>query len=122
MKAKPLAKSKAIWKVGNGDNILFWQDNWTCQGPLINHPSFGKWAELCIERYGLKFSDYRSGNGWLILSVLSLDLIPLMILLKAINNSRDTLIWGDSSSGLYSIASGYFSIWERMEKPIWANA
>ena len=28
LKEKFLAKSKAKWKVGKGENILFWQDNW----------------------------------------------------------------------------------------------
>ena len=47
-----------------------------------------------------------------------------MISLNAmiINNKRDVIIWGDNSNGKYSIASGYLSLWDRMEKPIWAKA
>ena len=72
----------------------------------------------------MKVSYYRSGNGWHDLFLLSLDLNPLMILLNAtfINNNRDTIIWGDTLNGIYSISYGYFSIWDRMEKPIWTKA
>lgn len=24
------------WKIGNGETILFWEDNWLRQGPLMN--------------------------------------------------------------------------------------
>ena len=62
LKALPLAKSKARWKVGKGDKILFWQDNWLCQVPLINHPIFGRWVDQCIGIFGLIVSDYRNGT------------------------------------------------------------
>ena len=72
----------------------------------------------------MKVSDYRFGQGWHDLYELSLDANPLMILLNAtfINNNKDTIIWGDNLNGLYSIAYGYFSIWDRLEKPILAKA
>ena len=56
--------------------------------------------------------------------MISLDLNPLMISLNAIiiNNKRVEVIWGDNLNGQYFVTSGYFSLWDRMEKPIWAKA
>ncbi len=124
LKEKVLAKSKAKWKIGKGENILFSQDEQTSQGPLIDHPNYGRWAEPCIRRYGLNASDYRTGNGCHDLSMISPYLKSLMISLNAIllNNKRDEVMWGDNLNGQYSVASGYFLLWDRMEKPIWAKA
>ena len=124
LKALPLAKSRAKWKVGMGDKILFWQDSWLCEEPLINHPIFGRWADQCIGRYGLMVRNYRNGNEWHNLADLSQDLKPLMSSLNAIfiNQNGDSLVWGDSSGGLYSVASGYLSLVSKEEKPIWAKA
>jgi hypothetical protein len=60
LKARNLAKSKAKWKVGNGEDILFWQDNWLIHGPLTNNPNYERWTKHCIDQYGLKVSDYRT--------------------------------------------------------------
>ena len=56
--------------------------------------------------------------------MISQDLKSLMMSLNAmvINNKRDEVIWGDNLNGQYSITSGYFSLWDRMQKPIWAKA
>ena len=58
LKARPLANSKAKWKVGNGESILFWHDNWLIQSPLINYPTYEKWANTYIRMFGLKVRDY----------------------------------------------------------------
>ena len=71
MKALPLAKSRAKWKAGMGDKILFWQDSWLFQEPLINHPLFGRWAGQGIGRYGLLVRNYRNKNEWHNLAELS---------------------------------------------------
>ena len=68
--------------------------------------------------------NYRNGNEWHNLVKLSQDLKPLMASLYAtnINQIGDTLVWGDSSRGQYTIASGYLSLVGTWEKPIWAKA
>lgn len=47
-----------------------------------------------------------------------------MIILNAtfINNNMDIIIWGDNLNGKYSFSSIYFSLWDSLEKPIWAQA
>lgn len=59
LRAKDIAKCRAKWRLGNGDDIDFWKDNWLIQGPLINTPSFDRWAEACIQRFNCKARDYR---------------------------------------------------------------
>ena len=68
--------------------------------------------------------NYRNGNEWHNLAELLQDLEPLMSSLNAtsINQKGDSLVWGDSSGGLYSVASGYLSLVGTEEKPIWAKA
>ena len=124
LKALPLARSKARWILGKGDKIYSQQDSWLCQGPLINHPIYGRWAEQCTGRFGRMVSDYRIGSGWHDLDEISQDLLPLMLSLNAtlINHSSDTLIQGDSLDGLYSVSSGYLSLVGQKEKPIWSKA
>lgn len=52
LKGRNLAKAKAKWKLGNGENILFWKDNWLIQGPLINNPNYDNWANTYIRMFG----------------------------------------------------------------------
>lgn len=51
--------------------------------------------------------------------MISLELNSLMISLNAIviNNKGDEVIRGGNSNDHYSIASGYFSLWDRTKKP-----
>ena len=83
-----------MWKVGKGDKILFWQDSWMGQEPLIYHLIFDRWADQCIGRFGFKVCDYRNGDEWHNFAEISQDLLPLMTSLNATftNLDRDTLI------------------------------
>ena len=69
-------------------------------------------------------SDYRNGSEWHNLAELSQDLLPLMSSLNTtlINQNSDTLIWGETLEGFYSVATSYLSLVGRVEKPIWAKA
>ena len=62
LRARDIAKRKAEWRVRNGNGIRFWQDNWLIQGPLINNSSFDRWENACIQKFGTKVSDYKSGK------------------------------------------------------------
>ena len=59
LKEITIGNSKAKWKVGNGENILFGLDNWLIQGPLINNPIYNNWANTYVRLFRLKVSDYR---------------------------------------------------------------
>jgi hypothetical protein len=123
-KVRDLAKSRAIWKLGNGEEIHFWMDSWLHQGPLINNPRFERWAEDCIRQFGTRVKNYRIGQDWRDLTLISGDLAPIMIMLNSmiLGDQKDELVWGDTSSGLYTVASGYNSLWRVKEKPPWASA
>ena len=56
--------------------------------------------------------DYKANDRWIDLTEVSLDLRPLMDLLRLIplSNNKDVIVWGDTANGLYSVAFGYASI------------
>ncbi|KAH9318869.1 hypothetical protein KI387_020638, partial [Taxus chinensis] len=106
----------SIWKVGDGNDINFWDDNWF-NDSLMDR--FGMVKDNLINKYGTKIKDYIKGNGnkkkWKKLSVErddliqnisslqdQLDLIPLSQL-----DIKDELVWNNSIDGDYSVKIGY---------------
>ena len=120
LNARDAAKRKAKWKVGDGNDIIFWQENWLIQGPLINSPSFDGWANACIHNFGTKVSDYRSGKEWQDLIAIFKDLKPLMTILQSVilNNDQDKLVWEKTSSGISSVASWYQALMKTYSIPL----
>lgn len=57
LRARDTTKSRAKWRVGNGNDIFFWMDNWLIQEPLINIPPYERWAHAYIHRFGTKVYD-----------------------------------------------------------------
>ena len=90
----------------------------------MNNPSYEFWANHCINLYGLKVSNDRTEQGWRDLSIISDDLKPIMILLYSLSlsNNKDELVWRDNANGLYSVASGYSTLWSFKETPPWSRA
>lgn len=70
LKARGVAKAKVSWKLGNGEDIQFWSDSWLIQGPLISNPTYDDWVNHCIQLFGPKVCNYRTGQGWVDLSTL----------------------------------------------------
>lgn len=124
LKARDLTNSKVSWKLRNGENILFWSDNWLSQGSLINNPTYGVWANDCINLFGHKVSNYKTDQGWKDLSIILEELKPIMIMFNSLSLStnKDELVWRDNANGLYSVASGYFSLWSTNVSPPWSRA
>ena len=93
-----MAKTRVSWKLGNGEDIQFWMDNWLAQGPLINNQMFERWENACINQYGSKVTNYSDGKEWRDLSHISGDLAPIMKMLKPmiLSESKDELIWGET--------------------------
>ena len=109
LKARALAKARVSWKLGNGEDIQFWSDRWLCQDPLSNNPVFERWVQECTKLYGFKVRNYRVGQEWRDLSLISKDLKPIMKMLNslALSNKKDELVWRDNPNGSYSITLGY---------------
>ena len=94
LKARDLAKARVSWKLGNGEDIQFWFDSWLIQDPLINNPIFEKWVQECIELYGFKVSNYREGQEWRDLCLISEDFKSIMTMLNSLipSNNKDELV------------------------------
>ena len=71
LRTKGIATKKAKWKLGNGEDISFWHDEWLRQGPLWNIDPFNRWENSCMERFGCKVSDYMDNNDWVNLTKIS---------------------------------------------------
>jgi hypothetical protein len=107
-----LAKANVSWKLGNGEDIQFWSDSWLLQGPLINNLVYEDSVQECTRQFGFKVRNYRNGQEWRDLSLISEDLKPIMIVLNylVLNNKKDELVWKDNPNGSYYVASGYKSL------------
>ena len=73
---KSLAFDKAKWKLGNGQDINFWHDEWLRADPLWDIDPFNKWANACIDRFGYRVNDYRDHTKWIDLAKMSEELKP----------------------------------------------
>ncbi|KAH9292888.1 hypothetical protein KI387_041926, partial [Taxus chinensis] len=71
-------KQGSKWKVGDGRDINFWEDNWF-NGNLMDR--FGIVKDSLISKYGIKIKDYIEGNGtsknWKKLTVERNDLMQI---------------------------------------------
>ena len=90
----------------------------------MNNPSYGFWANHCVNLYGHKVNNYRTKQGWRDLSIISDDLKPIMIMLNSLSlsNNKDELVWKDNASGFYMTASRYSTLWSFKETPPWSRA
>lgn len=82
IKTKGLAFEKAQWKLGNGEDINFWLDDWLGVGPLWNFEQYNRWAMLCMERFGYRVTDYRVNENWVNFTEISQELKPVMDMIK----------------------------------------
>ena len=85
---------------------------------------YERWENTCIDQFGSKVINYRIGKEWRDLTLISGDLSLVMTMLNSmvLSKRKDEIIWGDNPNGLYSVASGYNSLWNLKEKPPWADA
>ncbi|KAH9292951.1 hypothetical protein KI387_041863, partial [Taxus chinensis] len=60
VKSRNFIKQGSKWKVGDGSEINFWEDNWFSDNLLER---FGTAKDSLISKYGTKVKDYIEGNG-----------------------------------------------------------
>lgn len=79
---------------------------------LSSNPVFERWVQICTDQFGFKVNNYRVGQDWRDLSLISEDLKPIMTMLKSLipSKNKDELVWRDNPNGRYSVASGYNSL------------
>ena len=97
------------WKIHNGNSVGFWNDFWLTSGPLRAHIQ----GPLTTSEESLLLSDVSSGNSWNF-GLLSFD-FPFNLLqeiratpFSTSSSMEDTIIWGFSSDGDFSLKSAYY--------------
>ena len=87
LRTKSVDFEKAKWKLGNGEDINFWHDDWLSVGPLWDIEPFNIWENVCIDRLGVRsvtIGTRMSGLIWLRYLWISrnswilLDISPLL--------------------------------------------
>ncbi|KAK0605740.1 hypothetical protein LWI29_030217 [Acer saccharum] len=98
-----------LWRVGNGHRICFWTDIWIHDlGRLDRFAS----PPLAANRVHDKVSDYLDANGWdlqKLSSALPWSVVHRIFSIHIGGNRdvEDTIIWGLTKSGEFSVQSAY---------------
>ncbi|KAL6140994.1 hypothetical protein ACLB2K_059286 [Fragaria x ananassa] len=108
-----LIRKNLKWRVGNGQTVKFWFDCWFTSEPLIHHalPSASFDENVSISFF------FWNNDGWnvpLLLSVLPVDIVQEIINVPTGfgDSGTDTLIWGASANGCFSVKSAYNSLFD----------
>eukprot|EP01018_Ginkgo_biloba_P025766 Gb_06136 [translate_table: standard] len=116
------------WKIGNGQNVDFWNDAWLEEVPLNNHPLLSNIKTLIPEgckvsqlispsEYGRTWTQLNFQNPSLAEKEAQFFLNQRLKVLPLSQQGQDSLIWGKTSNGLYSVSSTYLSL--HKEEPLW---
>ena len=93
------------WQVGNGQDIQFWDDNWLFQRPLsviMQPPPNSSHFRVCDF-----ISNYGSWDSVKLRLFLPPELVKSVLLVFLPSNPQvDSLCWGLSPDGEYSVKSG----------------
>lgn len=113
MKSRGLLREGLRWVIGNGQNIIFWEDNWL-GGRLLVHNKFNKLMKTLKRDIGKKFADYIDlGGSWKIIrkdnnpqcDIQLLEELEEMLGTYRLPSStqEDRLIWDKMVNGTFSI-------------------
>ncbi|CAL2241387.1 unnamed protein product [Prunus armeniaca] len=108
------------WRVSNGDNILFWKDNWAGCGPLENFFTIS----LSDDLLEWTVSDFLTEQGWntnWLLGCLPLDVVQKIHCIHAgFNHTEvDSCIWQLTSNGEFSVKTTYRSLFTEETNHTW---
>ena len=111
VKASPILNKGVRAKVGNGRSTLFWMDCWLQPYPLLSKAL----VEINLVEQYKRVADYwvqDMGWNWAVLR----NLLPTEILnmfaafvLRPRSTQQDSLCWGLSTNGLFSVKTAYLS-------------
>lgn len=74
----------AIWKVGNGRRVKFWEEPWFFDKPLIDFPEWAPHAPSFIRIFGTLVEGYWTSNKWKNIESIHPSLIKLKIHLSLV--------------------------------------
>eukprot|EP01018_Ginkgo_biloba_P026440 Gb_23433 [translate_table: standard] len=125
---RDLLSKGTIWKIGNGQNVDFWNDAWLEEVPLNNHPLLSNIKTLILEgcKVSQLISPSKHGRTWTHLNFQNPSLAEkeayfllnkCLKVLPLSQQGQDSLIWGKTSNGIYFVSSTYLSL--RKEEPLW---
>lgn len=103
--------SKGVkWRVGSGDNVLFWTDRWLSLGPLYQYALIDLFEEMLQMNVG----DFLEEGVWdfnCLRECLPLHIIQLILSVHASFNGSgaDRCIWQFMPNGSFSVKSAYSS-------------
>ncbi|CAL2228907.1 unnamed protein product [Prunus armeniaca] len=108
------------WRVGNGDNILFWKDNWAGCGPLENFATIS----LSDDLLEWTVSDFLTEQGWntnWLQGCLPLDVVQKNHCIHAgLNHTEvDSCIWQLTSNGEFSVKTTYLPLFTEETNHTW---
>ncbi|KAL6180151.1 hypothetical protein ACLB2K_046818 [Fragaria x ananassa] len=113
-----LLRSNLKWRLGDGKSIKFWHDYWFPAGPLINFA-----LPSAFINHAATVCDFWIEDGWDVHKLL--DVVPSEIVNKIVNvptdfgvSGSDTLIWGATANGKFSVKSTYNSLFD-MSTPLY---
>ncbi|CAL9024686.1 unnamed protein product, partial [Prunus brigantina] len=96
------------WRVGSGDDILFWTDRWLNCGPLQQFALI----DLSEDMLQLNVSDFLEDGVWdfnCLLECLPINIVNLILCIHAGYNGsgEDNCIWQATSNGQFSVKTAY---------------
>jgi hypothetical protein len=102
-----LIRKGILWRIGNGNNINFWNDRWVGDSALINQ--IDNTARLDLQ---LKVCDAWTFNGWNLAFLsrhFSSETLHQITKIPVNFGQRgnDKIIWGETSNGHFSVKSAY---------------
>ena len=108
MRARDLIKKGMVWRIGDGSHVNIWTDNWLPvehhHKVISPHPSGTHLAKVS----DLIQTSSRRWNQQLVQSTfLPLDASAIMGIPLCERPQQDTLVWGGTQNGRYSVRSGY---------------
>lgn len=102
-----------IWRVGTGDKVDFWRDSWLPSiGPLLHVAH----RDVPPHIWGIKLPALVNDNGDWVLDQVANYLPPyvqrmiLGMLPPRGTNGPDSLAWGPTNDGEFSISSAYYTV------------
>nr|XP_023881744.1 uncharacterized protein LOC111994118 [Quercus suber] len=108
LKGHEIIKSGTQWRVGNGKNILIYNDNWLPdpQYPRIQSPpsfyGYDAQVSILIDKARRCWIEEAVDNNFLAHEAKLIKAIPL-----SLNEADNKLCWSNNVNGLYSVKAGY---------------